>query len=69
MMQFLIESVTLSLNNISSQIESGEGTVGKLLYNDSLYDHISSLSADLDSLILDINNNPGKYVRFSLFGK
>ncbi len=64
-----LASVTLSLNNISSQIESGEGTVGKLLYNDSLYDHISSLSADLDSLILDINNHPEKYVRFSLFGK
>lgn len=64
-----LASVTQNLNNISSQIESGEGTIGKLLYNDSLYDHISSLSADLDSLILDINNHPEKYVRFSLFGK
>ncbi len=66
---YKLESVTLSLYNISSQIESGEGTVGKLLFNDSLYDHISSLSANLDSLIMDINNHPEKYVRFSLFGK
>lgn len=61
--------VTASLKGITQQIESGEGSVGKLLYNDSLYDHISSLSADLDTLIIDINDHPEKYLRFSVFGK
>ncbi len=61
--------ISQNLKNITQQIESGEGTMGKLIYNDSLYDHISSLSADLDSLIIDIIDHPEKYVRFSVFGK
>jgi phospholipid/cholesterol/gamma-HCH transport system substrate-binding protein len=64
-----LDLITVSLKNITQQIESGDGTVGKLIYNDSLYDHISSLSADLDTLIIDIKNNPKKYLRFSVFGK
>ncbi len=64
-----LEAVTLSLKNVSQQMESGEGTVGKLIHDDALYDHISSLSADLDSLIIDITAHPEKYVRFSIFGK
>ena len=64
-----LDLITASLKNITQQIESGNGTVGKLIYNDSLYNHISSLSADLDTLIIDINNHPEKYVRFSVFGK
>jgi len=51
------------------QLNSGEGTMGKLLYSDSLYMHLQNLVTDLDSLVLDLNENPKDYVHFSLFGK
>jgi phospholipid/cholesterol/gamma-HCH transport system substrate-binding protein len=54
---------------ISAKINSGEGTIGMLINNDSLYNNLNNLSADLDSLIIDVNENPGRYVHFSLFGK
>lgn len=50
-------------------INSGEGSIGKLIYTDSLYNHLENLVTDLDALIVDLNENPGKYVHFSLFGK
>ena len=56
-------------SKISKKINSGEGTIGMLINNDSLYNNLNSLAADLDSLIIDLNENPNRYVHFSLFGK
>lgn len=56
-------------SEISRKINSGEGTVGMLIHNDSLYMNLNNLAADLDSLIIDLNENPNRYVHFSLFGK
>ena len=39
------------------QINSGEGTAGKLIYSDTLYYHLENLISDLDSLIIDLNEN------------
>lgn len=51
------------------QMNSGEGSMGKLVYSDSLYIQLQNLVAGLDSLITDLNENPQDYVHFSLFGK
>jgi phospholipid/cholesterol/gamma-HCH transport system substrate-binding protein len=51
------------------QINSGEGTAGKFFYSDSLYENLNGLINDLDLLVRDLNENPGDYVRFSVFGK
>ena len=56
-------------SQISSKINNGEGTIGMLINNDSLYINLNNLAADLDSLIIDLNENPKRYVHFSLFGK
>lgn len=58
-----------SFRQIMEQLASGEGSAGKLLYSDTLYMNLQHLVTDLDSLITDLNKNPGDYVRFSLFGK
>jgi phospholipid/cholesterol/gamma-HCH transport system substrate-binding protein len=52
-----------------TQLNSGEGSMGKLLYSDTLYAQLQNLVVDLDSLIVDLNENPKDYVRFSVFGK
>ncbi|MCK5028867.1 MAG: MCE family protein [Bacteroidales bacterium] len=54
---------------ISAKINKGEGTIGMLINNDSLYHNLNNLSADLDTLVIDLNENPGRYIHFSLFGK
>lgn len=56
-------------SKISAKINKGEGTIGMLINNDSLYNNLNYLASDLDSLILDLNENPKRYVHFSLFGK
>lgn len=61
---------TLSeFSKISYKINNGEGTIGMLINNDSLYSNLNNLAADLDSLVIDLNENPKRYVHFSLFGK
>ncbi len=57
------------LNETFAQINSGKGTVGKLIKNDSLYNHLNAASADLDKLLIDLRENPGRYVHISVFGK
>lgn len=56
-------------NQLLQQLNSGEGSAGKLFYSDSLYDNLEVLISDLDTLINGLNENPGEYVHFSLFGK
>jgi len=58
-----------AFTQLMEQLNSGEGSMGKLFYSDSLYAHLQNLVVDLDSLIVDLNENPKDYVRFSLFGK
>ncbi len=48
-------------------IQAGEGTMGQLMVNDSLYHHLNRSAADLDSLLRDVKENPKRYVKFSVF--
>ena len=57
------------LNKIVASIESGQGTVGKLINDDTLYQNLSDASEELDQLLSDLKNHPKRYVHFSLFGK
>ena len=52
---------------ILNKVNSGEGTIGMLINDDSLYVELNRSATALDSLINDIKQNPKKYVRFSLF--
>ncbi len=55
------------LQNIIQRINNGDGTVGKLLQNDSLYLHLEKSAADLNRLLEDIKLHPKRYVKFSIF--
>jgi phospholipid/cholesterol/gamma-HCH transport system substrate-binding protein len=58
-----------SLNTMLTRINKGQGTLGKLAVNDSLYNNLKSTSANLDQLFIDMKANPKRYVHFSIFGK
>ena len=55
------------LETTIQQINSQKGTVGKMIYDEGLYDNLVRVSANLDSLLVDIRKNPGKYVQISVF--
>jgi phospholipid/cholesterol/gamma-HCH transport system substrate-binding protein len=52
-----------------SRINQGQGTLGLLAKNDTLYNNLSSASRNLDLLLQDLKENPKRYVHFSIFGK
>jgi len=58
-----------AMANLLNQINSGNGSVGKLIYSDTLLINLQNLVSNLDSLVIDLNENPQDYVHFSLFGK
>lgn len=60
------------LDNMNANLESlkeGQGTMGKLMKDDSLYLYLSYTARDLDRLLVDFQANPQRYVQFSVFGK
>lgn len=61
---------TLSkLNSTLDKLNSGEGTVGKLMSDEALYDNLAMASANLSTLLADLQAYPKRYVHFSLFGR
>ena len=57
------------LSEVMEKINKGEGTMGQLINNDSLYNNLEAVSLDLDKLLIDMRTNPGRYVHFSIFGR
>lgn len=57
------------LNILLAKINEGQGTIGKLAKNDSLYNNLNKSSEDLDKLLKDLRLNPERYIHFSVFGR
>jgi phospholipid/cholesterol/gamma-HCH transport system substrate-binding protein len=57
------------VDNIVAGIQRGEGTAGKLVHDDQLYNNVNQLSSETVKLLYDFRQNPKKYltVRFSIF--
>ncbi|MBT8300242.1 MAG: MCE family protein [Maribacter sp.] len=64
-----LESTVSNLDKILSQIENGEGSLGKLTNDEELYDNLNSATRELDLLLRDFRLNPKRYVNVSVFGK
>src|SRR5690606_5124682 len=56
-------------NNVMASIENGEGSIGKLLKDEGMYNNLEGASKQLAQLLQDMTLNPKRYVHFSLFGK
>ena len=57
----------LSANQLLEQMQSPEGTVGKMLNSTEVYDQLNRTIADVDSLINDIKANPKRYIHIKVF--
>lgn len=51
------------LNQILGKINDGEGSLGRMVNDPSLYNHADSLTVELHRLIRDLNENPGRFLR------
>lgn len=57
------------LNNAMAAISEAEGSAGKLIYDQELYNNLTEASQSLTLLLQDMKANPGRYIHFSIFGK
>ena len=57
------------LSSILNEINRGEGTITKLISNDSLFNNLNDASRSIDLLLEDIRLNPNRYIHFSIFGR
>jgi ABC-type transporter Mla subunit MlaD len=62
-LQVKMESATANLDQILEKINNGDGTIGKLVNDSSMYENIDSLTIELNALIRGINEDPGRYLK------
>ena len=62
-----VDKTMHELAQISQKINQGDGSLGMLINDDSLYIELEKTSRDLNLLLEDIRLNPKRYVRFSVF--
>jgi phospholipid/cholesterol/gamma-HCH transport system substrate-binding protein len=58
-----------NLNQILKKVNEGEGTLGALANDDSLYTNFIKVSENADKLFIDLRENPKRYLNISVFGK
>lgn len=63
------DSALLSLSEVMDKVNSGEGSLGQLVNNDSLHNALVLAAQELEVLLDDMENNPDRYIHFSVFGK
>lgn len=61
-----VKTTTGNLAQITTQLNGKDSTLGLLLNDKGLYDHIDSTIKSLDSVLIDLRANPKKYVNFKL---
>lgn len=57
-----------NLQQLSTKLNNNEGSLGLLLNDNSLYIKLSNTTESADKLLIDLKENPNRYVNFSLFG-
>lgn len=64
-----LEITVNSLNKILKNVESGDGTLGKLVTDEEMYNNLTNASKELEELLREMKLHPKRFVHFSLFGK
>ena len=64
-----VDNAVDNVNGLVSDVRSEDGTIGQLIYNKSLYNHIDATVISADSLLTDLKAHPKRYVHFSIFGR
>jgi phospholipid/cholesterol/gamma-HCH transport system substrate-binding protein len=62
-----LQMASTRFNAVLTKVESGDGTMAKLINDPGLYNDIRRIATRVDSLMLDLMANPRKYLKFSVF--
>lgn len=62
-----LDSLVLRADLVAARVERGEGSLGLLVRDSSLYVQSDSLVRELRSLVQDVRANPRRYVNLSIF--
>ena len=71
-LQATVESINGTLANLkvtTEKFNSTDNSIGLLLNDRALYDNLNSTAENASKLLLDLRENPKRYVHFSVFGK
>ena len=62
-----LDSLRSALQSVTGKLDSGHGTLGKLVNDDKLYTDVSEAAQNIKALIADIKANPKKYFKVEIF--
>jgi phospholipid/cholesterol/gamma-HCH transport system substrate-binding protein len=62
-----LDDASTSLRELLARIDRGEGTLGRLSKDDSLYVNLNRAAASVASLMDDVKAHPKKYINVSIF--
>ncbi|HJR41004.1 MAG TPA: MlaD family protein [Gemmatimonadaceae bacterium] len=62
-----LSQTTATMNALVSRIDSGQGTAGKILRDEALYDDLRDVVTRVDSLLVDFKRNPRRYINLKVF--
>ena len=58
----LLHKMFNQMNEMMAAIQSEEGTIGKLINNDSVFNSMNQVMVDLDALLIHFNNYPKDFM-------
>jgi len=58
-----IDAMLVDVGAVVKNINSGDGSLSKIINQNELYDNVNGLVLDARSLLDDVKNNPAKYLR------
>lgn len=57
-----LETTTTNLNTLTAKMNEGEGTIGRLVNDPSLYVRLDTTAARANDILRDLKENPGRYL-------
>jgi phospholipid/cholesterol/gamma-HCH transport system substrate-binding protein len=64
-----LEGTLAGVNKMLADMQSGKGTMGKLMKDEAMYTNFTKASKELELLLQDLRLHPTRYVNVSVFGK
>ena len=58
-----LNKTSVTMNELLTKVNDGEGSIGKLFNDPALYNNLDSLTFNLNDLIKNINNDPKRYLK------
>ena len=62
-----LDSLRAVMQSMANRVDDGQGTLGKLVRDEKLYQELNSSVASLKELVEDVRAHPKKYLKLSIF--